>query len=296
MPQILLLKLAGEISLKSKPVQNRFYATLLNNIRTALRNNSITDFEVKRGYGRIFLSCQDPEKTISVLKSVFGLHSIAIAKKYENAIPKNIYSKTLTFARIKLKRGDSFAVRCNRVGNHGYSSQQINQGAGEKILKEINELKVNLKNPDKEIFIEIRNDDFYLYSSESNGYNGLPVGVEGHVGILCNNKEEDLLAALCMLKRGCSIYCIIKEPVDEHFFDPIVKFNSYQKIKFFEFDSIKNTDPQKQKMVALVDPSMELDLKRIAGQDKDMFLPVFRPLLFMPEDKISELRRMIYND
>ncbi|PIU21153.1 MAG: hypothetical protein COT15_03890, partial [Candidatus Diapherotrites archaeon CG08_land_8_20_14_0_20_34_12] len=161
---------------------------------------------------------------------------------------------------------------------------------------EINELKVNLKNPDKEIFIEIRNDDFYLYSSESNGYNGLPVGVEGHVGILCNNKEEDLLAALCMLKRGCSIYCIIKEPVDEHFFDPIVKFNSYQKIKFFEFDSIKNTDPQKQKMVALVDPSMELDLKRIAGQDKDMFLPVFRPLLFMPEDKISELRRMIYND
>ncbi|PIU21154.1 MAG: hypothetical protein COT15_03895, partial [Candidatus Diapherotrites archaeon CG08_land_8_20_14_0_20_34_12] len=112
MPQILLLKLAGEISLKSKPVQNRFYATLLNNIRTALRNNSITDFEVKRGYGRIFLSCQDPEKTISVLKSVFGLHSIAIAKKYENAIPKNIYSKTLTFARIKLKRGDSFAVRC----------------------------------------------------------------------------------------------------------------------------------------------------------------------------------------
>lgn len=296
MDRILLLKLAGEISLKSKPVQNRFYATLMNNIRLSLQNNSITGFELKRAYGRIFLSCQDPEKTISVLKSVFGLHSIAIAKKYDGAIPKNIYSKTLTFARTKLRGGDSFAVRCNRVGNHKYSSQQINQGAGEKILKEIKGLKVNLKNPDKEIFIEIRDNAFYLYSSESNGYNGLPVGVEGHVGILCNNKEEDLLAALCVLKRGCSIYCITKEPLPENFFGPILKFNSYQKIKSFDFDSVKNTDPKNQKMAALVDSSRDLDLKKITEQDKDMFLPVFRPLLFMPEEKISELKRMIYND
>jgi len=123
----------------------------------------------------------------------------------------------------------------------------------------------------------------------------LPVGVEGHVGILCNNKKEDLLAALCMLKRGCSIYGITKEPLPETFFDPILKFNSYQKIKCFDLDSVKNVDQKNQKIIALVDSSHIIDLKQIAKQDKDMFLPVFRPLLFMPEDKVSELKRMIYN-
>ncbi|KYK37257.1 MAG: hypothetical protein AYK19_21865 [Theionarchaea archaeon DG-70-1] len=65
----------------------------------------------------------------------------------------DITKETITIAQKKLKKGESFAVRCKRRG-FSVSSKEIEQKIGAQIVETFKN-PVNLDNPDKVVLIEI---------------------------------------------------------------------------------------------------------------------------------------------
>ncbi len=185
----------GEIFLKSASVRERWEQTLVTNIHTMLPNCNVW-----RERGRIWLKGNvEPEQ----LNKVFGIVSFSKCTQFSL---DQLHEICLEYCETHgIHQVNSFALRVRRVGNHAFTSQQIAQELGAMIQKQYPHLHVDLEEPEKEIFIEIRNDTCYLFDHVHRGLGGLPLGVEGTLVALISGGIDSPVAAWMMMKRGCKI-------------------------------------------------------------------------------------------
>lgn len=201
----LILIRYGELALKSDKVRRRFEKKLVKNIKASI------DGEVRRDQGRIYVEPQDFEDAISKLDRIFGIVSYSPVKKTKTS--KEDISSTLgEYTRTLIDEGSlkedmTFAIRCRRVGNHEFTSQEMAAYCGGVVIKEI-PLKVDLTDPDFEIFIEIRDNITYIYHEKIDGPGGLPLGTQGKVVVLISGGIDSPVAAYLMMKRGCEIVAL----------------------------------------------------------------------------------------
>ncbi len=197
----------AEIFLKSDPVRRQWENVLLENIlKIAPGARGRTE------RGRIWLEGDvDPDR----LKKVFGIVSFS---RVEICALANLEQEIVPFARSHgLAPGKSFAVRVKRVGKHSFSSQDKARDLGSVLWDVSSGLRVDLDNPDIEIFVEIREGTCYLYDRVVRGAGGLPLGVEGTLVSLISGGIDSPVATFLMMKRGCRIipvYVAIDEYVD----------------------------------------------------------------------------------
>ncbi|MHA1836199.1 MAG: tRNA uracil 4-sulfurtransferase ThiI [Candidatus Odinarchaeia archaeon] len=190
----------SEIGLKSDRTRKRFEKKLVENIIRKIREIE-KDVKINLERGRLFLTPQTSEIQ-ERLQKIFGVSSFSpvIETRSEKEILIDIiveYSKKI------LKESDSFAIRCRKVGKHPYTSKKIEEEVGSQILKELNgKVKVNLSNPDKTIFIEIRGPKAYIYHKIIEGPGGLPVNSQGVFISLFSGGIDSPVATYLMMKRG----------------------------------------------------------------------------------------------
>jgi len=110
--------------------------------------------------------------------------------------------KKLSKKIFKVPKKKTFAVRARRTGSHKFTSMDINNQVGYIIPG-----KANLTDPDKELFIECRQKNTYIFTEKIPGPGGLPLGSAGKIFGLLKN-QEDLTACLMMMKRGCEIIAV----------------------------------------------------------------------------------------
>ena len=204
--KIFLIKL-GEISLKGLN-RSMFEKRLKTNIKLRLRPYYS---RITKEKGRLYLYCTDcpDEKIISVLSTSFGVVGFAksvctekdwdsISKSIENIISFPPFNEGKGTFRVISKRSDkSFFM----------DSYRIMSEIGGIILNRYPDMKVNLKNPDKTLSIEIR-DKAYIYSSELPGPSGLPCGVSGKGLLLLSGGIDSPVAGYLMSGRGMKLDCI----------------------------------------------------------------------------------------
>jgi thiamine biosynthesis protein ThiI len=185
----------SEIALKSEPVRRRWEDVLITNIQKALPG-----VKVRKERGRIWLKGSvDPEK----LKKVFGIVSFS---EVEHCILEELNSYILDFCqRTGLDKAQTFALRLHRVGSHPFKSQEKTIELADLILESFTGLKVNLSAPEATVFVEIRDDDVYLFRDAIKGAGGIPLGVEGKLVALFSGGIDSPVAAWMMMKRGCKI-------------------------------------------------------------------------------------------
>ncbi|OYT35497.1 MAG: hypothetical protein B6U87_00210 [Candidatus Aenigmarchaeota archaeon ex4484_52] len=125
---------------------------------------------------------------------------------------KKIFETLKEIVEKELSKKQTFAVRVKRQGNHIFTSIDIERKIGFLINKFFGN-KVNLTKPDKTIFIEIKNNDVWIYTNKIIGLGGLPAGVEGNIICLIRNEkkyfDDDIKAGLNMLVRGAKLYVIL---------------------------------------------------------------------------------------
>ncbi len=185
----------SEVFLKSEPVRRRWERTLLSNIRRAL-----PAAVPLRERGRIWLAGEvDPE----VLKNVFGIVSFSLCDVVPlDDLPEGI----LAFCeRRGITGAATFALRVRRVGTHSFSSRDVAGRLGDLIRAEYPRLRVDLDDPDREIFVEIRGGTCYLFDQKIPAVGGIPLGVEGTLVALVSGGIDSPVAAYLMMKRGCRI-------------------------------------------------------------------------------------------
>ncbi|WP_297896902.1 tRNA uracil 4-sulfurtransferase ThiI [Methanobrevibacter sp.] len=231
MEQELIIARYGEIGLKSPRVRSRFERQLKSNIKTAF------DCKIKINQGRIFIYPKNFPEAMIKLKRIFGIVSFSPAiptktnhKDIENDLNK--YTEKLMEKNL-INSNTKFAVRCRRVGEHEFSSQEIAGFSGSVIIKKT-DAPVDLSNPDIEIFIEVRDDKTYIFHEKIKGPGGLPLGSQGRLVALVSSGIDSPVAAYLMMKRGCAITAMHfdNDPfagpkVTENFKKLIDKLNDY---------------------------------------------------------------------
>ena len=201
----LIIARYGEIGLKSPKIRSRFERKLVKNIRATF------ECEVDRNQGRIYIFPKDFEEGIEKLNRVFGIVSYSPATSTKTTfddIDETLgkYAEELIKENI-LDENTRFAIKCRRVGKHDFTSQEMAAHCGgvvrDKILA-----PVDLTNPDLTIFVEVRQDDTYIFHEKIRGPGGLPLGTQGKVVVLLSSGIDSPVAAYLMMKRGCEVIAL----------------------------------------------------------------------------------------
>ena len=268
----------SEIFLKSEFVRNQLEGKLADNIRNGIKRKEI-DAKVKRERGRIFIETEQLEEITDLLKHVFGIASFSPAiktelKNLENFVKENCKG---------LLPGKTFAIRASRTGNHDFTSQELAARLGEIVINKI-EKKVRLKNPDNELFVEVRDQDAYVFTEKVSGPGGMPLGSQGRVNCFVDSREG-LVACWLMMKRGCvsDVYHTI--PVDV--LDDWSYGTSLRKIK------VKNVDDIPDDLVLVVRDNLEKDGIEKVREHEKKFTTILTPVIGFKKEEINEFWRKI---
>ncbi|MBT7903454.1 hypothetical protein HN587_06345 [Candidatus Woesearchaeota archaeon] len=224
----------GELALKGK---NRefFEKQLVQNIKKQM-NKSEIECSIRKIRGRIFLEAESID-SVNVLQRVFGLVTVSIAQQVELDF-ELISKKVIEYVRSNLKGVSTFRVSTTRTNkSFKKTSIETDREIGARIVEEFG-LKVKLKKPDLEIGIELQ-DSAYIYHEKNECGGGLPVGVTGRVSCLLENKKS-VLAAIRMMRRGCTIQFIYFEELFGEYLDLLNSFSpepiKVEKITTEEFE------------------------------------------------------------
>ena len=205
--QTIVIVRYGELSLKSKGVRDRYEQILKNNIQQMLNYHGVSFSKIQRDFGRIFIHSDD-ERAAEIAALVFGVVSVSSAAVCKSN-PAEITKLCADIGEEMILDGESFAVRARRSGNHAFTSNDIAKKCGdtiwERLINSGKTPKVDLTNPDKEIFVEVRQSDSYVYIDSIKGPGGFPTGTQGKMVVLLSGGIDSPVAAWLMMKRGIEI-------------------------------------------------------------------------------------------
>jgi thiamine biosynthesis protein ThiI len=206
MKDLYLIKI-GEITLK-KGNKKMFERSLKENIKFKFRGIS-TKVTIRNG--RYYLEVEDcPYEVVNQkLGTTFGIvayyKTYSCGKSLEEVVEK---AKIIAKANIEGGRGLQFKVESRRVDkslpldSYGYSAE-----VGGALLEEFPELKVNVKNPDWVVHVELR-EQGYVYGFGERAAGGLPVGTAGKGILLLSGGIDSPVAGYMIAKRGVKLSAV----------------------------------------------------------------------------------------
>lgn len=190
----------GEIAIKSDVVRRRFVRKLMSNIATGLKSLG-AEFKIRHKWSRIIINTPFVGEALSLVSRIFG---VVYASPFKLVSLSELKDFIKSSSPKLLENAESFAVRVRRTGTHPFTSLDLERELG-AIVKEETNLKVSLDNPDKTIFVEVRDDECYIFMDKFRGPGGLPLGTAGKVICLISGGIDSPVAAWLMMRRGCSI-------------------------------------------------------------------------------------------
>lgn len=204
--EVILVRMGGELGIKSRQTRRRMVNLLKNNIKTLeeFSEYNIVDF---RDRLIVFPESKTDLNEVAhlIVNSVSGISSISVANVVQ-ATETSMISGGLSEALATIQPYSSFAVRVRREGNHLFSSMDIARELGAKILSsQLEGIRVDLNNPDYEIFLDIRGSMAFIFSKTLRGMDGIPSHSQGTAIALIRPNLNSIIAAWLMKKRGVHI-------------------------------------------------------------------------------------------
>ncbi len=225
-----------EISLKgrNRPDFERLLVDNIQRISSRLSSKANKDcvFKVQQLSGRYLLSLQNKDQVEELIPKIANLGGIAAVSHCQvtnEFNPEEIIKTAVEWFDDWIKtsaRAESFAVRTRRVKqNFSLPSTEMDKKIGSVIHSKYPHLKVDLKNADLALNIEIRNHHVLVYGSEKSGALGLPMDTSQRVVCLLSGGIDSPVAAFELMARGCS-------PVFVHFHSqPFTSEAAVEKVK-----------------------------------------------------------------
>lgn len=207
MKKIIIIKYA-ELTTKKSNI-NYFLKILRDNVTRTIDGIKAT---VTFDKGRMFIesSPDNYDQILNKIKNIFGIHEIIIGYKYEDRELESINNYVvdllkdyhLTTFKVITKRSDK---------NYPLDSMEISRKVGGAVLKNYNNSKVDVHNPELEIYIEVRINAVYIYFEKIKGIGGYPVGTLGKGLLMLSGGIDSPVAGYMAMKRGIKLECIYFE-------------------------------------------------------------------------------------
>ncbi len=323
----------GEIILKgyNRPV---FEDALVNNIRTSIKDAG--EVKITRAQATIYIEPLENDEQADIivekLKKVFGIVSIVVAYKTEKSIDAATEEIIESFDDV-LRSKSTFKVEAKRADKKfPLKSPEICAEVGGRLLARYHNLKVDVKNPEVTIHVEMREGYCYVHTGRQKGVGGMPTGTNGRAMLLLSGGIDSPVAGYMIGKRGVKLEAI-------HFFsypytserakDKVMSLakiiGSYMgglKVHIVPFTdiqlAIRDKCPEEHLTLVMRRFMMQISQKiaekrgcqalvtgesigQVASQtmsalavtDDAVSMPVFRPLIGMDKEEIVEISRKI---
>lgn len=206
MEKIIFLKYA-ELSTKKDNI-NFFLKTLNDDIKKNLKDNVL----IKYDYGRMFIIPKNNnfDEVTKQLQNIFGIHEIVIAYKDSSKELDNIKNNVIELLRNKEFK--TFKVDIKRSDkSYPYDGMELRKIFGSHILKNIDNISVDVNNPDIIVTIEIRLKEVLIYFDKIKGIGGYPVGTLGKGILMLSGGIDSPVAGYLAMKRGVKLEAIYFE-------------------------------------------------------------------------------------
>lgn len=208
MNRVILIKY-GELSTK-KGNRNFFIKTLYDNVKNKLKKY---DVKISKDRARMYIEFldRDLESIKKVIDRVFGIHMYHIAYIVDTNI-EDIKIQVLDI--VKSENFKTFKVETKRSNkNFPIHSQEFNHVLGGVILKNIDNIKVDVHKPDILVKVEIRENNTYVYLNSYKGSGGYPVGTQPRGMLMLSGGIDSPVAGYLAMKRGVKIDAVYFEAI-----------------------------------------------------------------------------------
>ncbi|MBM7584969.1 thiamine biosynthesis protein ThiI [Bacillus pakistanensis] len=197
----------GEISTKGRN-RKLFIKKLRENILEVLKDLGNIQINANRDRLHILLRDADADKVIERLKPVFGIQSFSPVVKVDKDIDA-MKKAALELMKKTLKRNQTFKVSARRADkSFEYDTNEINYRLGSYILRNTEDLTVDVRNPDININVEVRKEGVYLSNEVIPGATGMPVGTSGKAMLMLSGGIDSPVAGYLTMKRGVDIEAV----------------------------------------------------------------------------------------
>ncbi|MBR4123751.1 MAG: tRNA 4-thiouridine(8) synthase ThiI [Clostridia bacterium] len=208
MKEIILIK-NGELALKGLNRSN-FEDALVKNMKRRL--NSLGSVSIRKAQSTIYVEPQsddfDFDEALERVSCIFGIAAFSRACVCEKTV-EDILTKSVEYLKPSLENIKTFKVEAKRADkNFPLTSPEISRELGATLLKAFPHLRVDVHNPERTVFVEIRDYAAYVRAEQLQGAGGLPVGTAGTASILISGGIDSPVAAWTMAKRGLRLNAI----------------------------------------------------------------------------------------
>ncbi|MBF1710249.1 MAG: tRNA 4-thiouridine(8) synthase ThiI [Streptococcus sp.] len=197
----------GELSTKGRN-KKMFTQKLASNIKKALVD--FPQVKVIPDYDFMYLDLHEApeEAVIEKVKPIFGIQSISpvyIVEK-DMEVAKKVVLDLLSQEDLE---GKTFKIMTRR-SDHTFEmdTNQINLFLGDAVLEAFPDIKVQLKQPDITVRIDVRREHLMVSLKTIQGSGGLPVGTSGRVMLMLSGGIDSPVAGYLAMKRGMEIQCV----------------------------------------------------------------------------------------
>ena len=208
MKEIILIK-NGELALKGLN-RSTFEDILIKNIRKRIK--PLGEFEYRKEQSTVAVvpidDFIDMDEVRDRVSRVFGIAAYSRALQVEKDM-NVILEKAPEYLAEQLKNAKTFKVEGKRSDKKfPLKSPEISAEVGGAILSKFPHLKVDVKNPDILVTIEIREKFAFIRGNQTKGAGGMPTGTAGKSSILISGGIDSPVAAYMMAKRGLVLNAI----------------------------------------------------------------------------------------
>lgn len=208
MKEIILIK-NGELALKGLNRCN-FEDTLIKNIKRRLKD--LGETEIRKSQSTIYIEPKsegyDFEEALFRVGRIFGIAGFSRACVCEKTV-EDILFRSPEYLKSVMENIKTFKVEAKRADKRfPLTSPEICREVGATLLEKYPHLSVDVHNPDRVVYVEIRDYAAYVRAEQLKGAGGLPVGTAGKASILISGGIDSPVAAWTMAKRGLRLNAI----------------------------------------------------------------------------------------
>ncbi|MBE6538007.1 MAG: tRNA 4-thiouridine(8) synthase ThiI [Ruminococcaceae bacterium] len=331
MKEIFLCK-CGEIVLKGAN-HSFFENALIKELKFRLR--SYGSFKITHAQSTIYVEPTvdvDFDAVFSALSRVFGIVTIERAAVAEKSM-ESIAEVTKEYIPRFLEGKKTFKVEAKRADKRfPLKSPEIAAQTGGFVLSACPRMRVNVKEPDVTVKVEVREYAAYISAGSFKGAGGMPVGTSGKGLLLLSGGIDSPVAGYMMAKRGVKIDAVhfesfpyTSERAKEKVLELARLVTRYSgsmlvhvvSLTHIQEELVKNCDEDyftlllRRYMMAIAEKIAKQNdclalitgesvgqvasqtMQAIAVTDNAVSMPVFRPCIGMDKEEIIQVSRKI---
>ena len=278
MERVILIKY-GELTTK-KGNRNFFVSLLYKSIKNKLSNY---DVKIFKDLSRMYIEFDEKDlgKILNRINNIFGIHEYLVAYKVNTDV-EEIKSKTLEI--VKNENFKTFKVETKRSYKlFPIQSLDFSRQVGGLILKNIDNISVDVHNPELLVNIEIRKDYTYIYTNYYYGLGGYPNNTLGKGMLMLSGGIDSPVAAYLAIKRGVHLEAIYFEAI------PHTSINARNKV----IDLCKKLSIYTSNIKLHIIPFTEIQEAIYKTADPEYVITIMRRMMYRITERMTKRRKCL---